>query len=120
MIVGDQVAGAIGGLPVAPEGQPQAVPAHAGELRHVLVDHLLAVAVDVAGGAVVGGCVDDVVRAKEAYLPLSVSPPHDSLVVQENGALRENEPQVKHQRTTSVRLAPCSPSALAVSRSRPG
>src|SRR2546430_12197861 len=38
-VVGDQVAGRVGGLPVPPKGQPQAVPAHAGELRHVFVDH---------------------------------------------------------------------------------
>ena len=43
MVVGDQIAGRVGGFPIAPEGQPEAVPAHAGEVGHVLIDHLLAI-----------------------------------------------------------------------------
>ena len=87
MVVGDQVAGRVGGLPVAPEGQPQAVPTHAGELRHVLVDHLFAIGVKVAGGAVVGGRGQHVVRAKQGDLLVVVAPAHDALVVQVDGAI---------------------------------
>ncbi len=87
MVVGDQVAGAVGGFPVAPEGQPQAVPAHAGELRHVLVDHLLAIAVDVAGRAVVGGGVNHVVRAEEGDLLPVVAPADHALAVQVDGPI---------------------------------
>ena len=82
MVVGDQVAGRVGSLPVAPEGQPQAVPTHAGELRHVLVDHLLAIGVDVAGGAVIRGGGQHVVRAEEGDFLLRISPPHDALFVE--------------------------------------
>ena len=82
MVVGDQVAGRVGSLPVAPEGQPQAVPTHAGELRHVLVDHLLAIGVDVAGGAVIRGGGQHVVRAEEGDFLLRISPPHDALLVE--------------------------------------
>src|SRR5205823_3586104 len=82
MVVGDQVAVRVGGLPVAPEGEPQPVPAHAGELRHVFVDHLLAIGTQIAGGAVVGGGGKHVVRAEEAYLLLVVSPAHHALAVE--------------------------------------
>ena len=68
VIVGDQVAGAVGGLPVTPEGEPETVPAHPGEVRHVLVDHPLSVAVDVTGGPVVGGGGQHVVGAEQGDL----------------------------------------------------
>jgi hypothetical protein len=89
MVVGDQVAGAVGGLPVTPEGQPQAVPAHAGELRHVLVDHPLPVGVHIAGRAVVGSGVHDIVRAEERDLGPVVAPTHHTGAVEVDGAVGE-------------------------------
>ena len=88
MVVGDQVAGAVGGLPVAPEGEPQAVPAHPGEVRHVLVDHPLPVGVEIAGGAVVGGGRQHVVRAEEGDLLAVVAPADDTGLVEVDGTVR--------------------------------
>src|SRR2546430_6457330 len=82
MVVGDQVAVRVGSLPVAPEGESQPVPAHASELRHVFVDHLLAIGTQIAGGAIVGGGGQHVVRAEESDFLLRISPPHDALLVE--------------------------------------
>jgi len=133
MVVGDQVASRVGGFPVAPEGQPQAVPAHAGELRHVFVDHFLAIGMEVAGRAIVGGGGEHVVRAEEDDLVLVVAPAHDALVVKEDGTIgalrlhrwrergegRQNEPRV-HSRRSRMRLSRGPIAATGTySRSRP-
>ena len=89
MVVGDQVAGRVGGLPVTPERESQAVPAHAGELRHVLVDHFLAIGVEVSGRAIVGGGGKHVVRAEESDFLLRISPPHDALFVEIDATVRD-------------------------------
>src|SRR6266571_869318 len=88
MIVRNQVAGRVGGLPVTPERESQAVPAHAGELRHVLVDHFLAIGVEVARGAVVPGPGQPVGGAEEAYRSLVASRARHALVVDGNRAGR--------------------------------
>src|SRR5207244_188148 len=66
----------------------QAVPAHAGELRHVFIDHSLAVGFDVAGRAIVGGGGKHVVRAEEGNLLFVVAPAHHALVVEVDGPVR--------------------------------
>ena len=146
VVVGEQVAGAVGSLPVAPEGQPETVPTHPGELRHVLVDHRLAIGVEIPGCPIVGGGRQDVVRAEERDLPLVVLPANDALVVDVDGSIRplgvsgaekhgeHNEGENRRTghyradgtasgvvplRTKIVTLASCKPSALAVRRSRP-
>ena len=90
MVVGDEVAGAVGGLPVAPEREPQAIPAHPGEMGHVLLDHPLPVGVQVAGGAVVRGGGEDVVRAEERDFLAGVGPVDDALLVEEDAATRRS------------------------------
>ena len=86
MVVGDQVAGAVGRLPVAPEGEPQAVPAHPGEVGHVLVDHQLAVAVNITRRPVVGGGGEHVVRAEEGHFLAIVLPADHPGAVEVDGA----------------------------------
>ena len=88
VVVRDQVARAVGRLPIAPERQAQAVPAHARELRHVLVDHLLAIGVDITRGAIVRGGRHDVVRSEERDFPLVVLPSDDACTVEIDGACR--------------------------------
>ena len=56
MFVGDEIAGAVGRLPIAPEREPQTIPPHAREVRHVFVDHPLAIGVQIPGSAVIRGC----------------------------------------------------------------
>ena len=82
MVVRDQVAGPVGVLPVAPQGETHAVPTHAGEVGHVVVNHLLAVGRHAACGAVIRGGRQDVVRAKERDLRAIVLPSHDALFVE--------------------------------------
>src|SRR5258705_7423521 len=105
MIVVDQIAGAVRCLPVTPEGQAQAVPAHAGELGHVVVDHLLAIEVEIARGAIIGGGGQHVVRAEEGdFLPVT-GPANDAVLVQVDGLRLRREQQGKnHGRTSRIRL----------------
>ena len=95
VVVRDQVAGAVGRFPVAPKRQPQAVPAHARELRHVLVDHLLAIGVDITRGAIVRRGRHDVVRSEERDFPSVVLPPDYACTVEIDGACRVRQPAVR-------------------------
>ncbi len=82
VVVGYEIAGPVGVLPVAPGAQPQCGPAQAGELGQVLVDHRFAVARDEAGHAVVGAGHDAVVRAVERDFGVGVAPADDTRLVE--------------------------------------
>lgn len=81
MLVDDEIAVAVAVLPIAPERQPQTVPAHPREMRHVLVDPFLSVGAQVFCGAVIARRREAVVRAKEGHLALIRAPPNDAPVV---------------------------------------
>src|SRR5512138_1007023 len=86
MIVSDQVASAVRRLPVAPKREAQSVPAHPGELRDVIVDHLFAIGVDVTCRAIVGCRRQDVVRAEKRDFAVVVAPADDAGAVEVYGA----------------------------------
>jgi hypothetical protein len=82
MVVGDQIAGAVGGLPVTPESESETIPAHPGEVGHVLVNHPLAIALDVTRCTVVGRRGQHVVRAEEGDLLAIITPADHPLLIQ--------------------------------------
>ena len=86
VLVGDEVPLAVRVLPVAPEGQPHAIPSHARKVRHVLVDHPLSIEAQVAGGAVVRCRWQDVVRAEERDFLAGVLPADDAARVEHRRA----------------------------------
>ena len=107
VIVGDEVARRVRRFPVAPEGEPHPVPPHAGELRHVVIDHALAVGVEVPGGAIVGRRREHVIRAEQRDLLVIVLPAYHALVV-EVDALREREDREQDQGWYSRSVCPTS------------
>src|SRR5712664_2285776 len=107
MVVDEQIAGAVRRLPIAPECEPQAIPSHAGELRHVLIDHAFAIGVEIAGRAIVGRSREHVVRAKKRDLLARVLPPYDALFVEED-ALRKREDRDQDQGWYSRYVCPTS------------
>jgi hypothetical protein len=88
MLVGDEIAGAVGSLPVSPEREPETVPAHAGEVGHVLVDHPLSIGAEIASGPVVRRCGKDVVGAEERHFLPGVGPADHALPVEVDAAVR--------------------------------
>ena len=82
VIVDDEIAGAVGVLPIAPQREAHPVPAHAREVRHVVVDHLLPIGAEIAGSAIVGGRRQDVIRAEQPYLAAITPPAYDALLVE--------------------------------------
>jgi hypothetical protein len=74
-------------------------------LRHVLIDHLLAVGVEIAGGAIVGGGGKHVVRAEETYLLPVAAPTDDAVLVEVDGLRLHREQQGEdHRRRSRIRL----------------
>ncbi len=85
VVVGDQIADRVGILPVAPRAQPHAVPAHAGKVRHVLVDQLLAIGVDQARHAVIAAGKGAVVGAEQPDFLVVGAPADKALGVDIDG-----------------------------------
>ena len=82
VVIHDQVPLLVAILPIAPKTQPQAVPAHAGEVGHVLLHQLLPIGVDVARGPVVAGGGEAIVGAAQRDLPFVRGPANHALVVE--------------------------------------
>src|SRR3989442_7530438 len=107
MVVDEQIAGAVRRLPIAPECEPQTIPSHPGELRHVLIDHAFAIGMEIAGRAIVGRRREHVVRAEECDLRAIVSPADHALVV-EVDALSEREDRDQDQGWYARSVCPTS------------
>ena len=81
MLVEDEIALLVGVLPIAPGTQPQGRPAHAREVRHVLVDHGLAIAGYQPCHAVIGSGHDAVIGAVQRDFGARIAPTHHSRLV---------------------------------------